>query len=98
VALEVRSYSIHSFHQLFVAFMPKSALQGIPTGWVNEETMRSHVWPENPNLVPPWALRDLCKRRQFPHLRIGKKLFFKIAEVQVYLNQNHVAPEECKTP
>jgi hypothetical protein len=73
--------------------MPKSLP---PTGWVTADVMRPNVWPENPNLVPAYALRDLCKRREFPHLRIGKKLFFKIAEVQAYLEQNHVAPEECK--
>ena len=77
--------------------MPK-ALQNIPTGWVNEETMRAHIWPENPNLIRPWVLRDLCVRRQFPHLRIGRKRYYKIAEVQAYLDLNHVAPQECKVP
>jgi hypothetical protein len=71
--------------------MPKS-LVSPPTGWVNEDTMRAHVWPDNPSLIPTYALRDLCKRRQFPHLRIGKKRFYKIAEVQAYLDKNHVLP------
>jgi hypothetical protein len=77
--------------------MPKS-LVSTPSGWVTEAVMRAHVWPENPYLVPSYTLRDLCKRKKFPHLKIGAKRFYKIAEVQVYLSQNRVAPEECKVP
>jgi hypothetical protein len=74
--------------------MPKS-LVSPPDGWVDERTMRSHCFQDDPSFLPYWSLRLVCEKRQFPHLRIGKRLYFKIAEVQAYLDRNHVRPEEC---
>jgi hypothetical protein len=79
----------------FAFVMPKSSVS-TPSGWVRENVMRLYCFPERPNLIPPYALRYLCKKGQFPHLKIGKKLFFKVAEVKAYLEKNHVPPEECR--
>jgi hypothetical protein len=76
--------------------MPKSLSSSAPTGWVDEHTMRAHVWPENPDLLPAYTLRLLCRQRKFPHLKIGRRLFFKLAEVEAYLTQKRVGLEEVQ--
>jgi Helix-turn-helix domain len=69
--------------------MPKS-LVSAPSGLVPQDVMRNRFFPDNPDFMKPYTLRDLCKKRQFPHLRIGKKLYFNLDEVQAYLEKNDV--------
>jgi hypothetical protein len=74
------------------------ATNSIPEGWVDVHTLRRYIFTENPDFLSPFSVRLLCKKHNFPHLKLGKRLFFNISEVQKFIEANsvRVTPEECK--
>jgi hypothetical protein len=66
-----------------------------PAGWVREQVMRKFVFGPNEDFYTGAGLRALCRRGEFPHLRIANRYLFRIADVLEFLRRQSTTIEEA---
>jgi excisionase family DNA binding protein len=42
----------------------------------------------------PWTVRQYCSQRRIPHVKVGRKVLFRVEDIERWLQAQAVTPHE----